>query len=93
MLINDCMNDYTGGSWLSLLKYWIAQFSGCVMIDLRGSSANMENLLRICPRPANTLKETVHSSPIVKVCKPTKTMVEVTFNTAITFALYYCEKL
>ena len=31
-----------------------------VMIDLRGSSANMENLLRIRSGPANTLKETVH---------------------------------
>ena len=30
-----------------------------VMIDLRGSSANTENLLRIHSRPANKLKETV----------------------------------
>ena len=31
-----------------------------VMIDLRGSSVNTENLLRIRSGPANTLKETVH---------------------------------
>ena len=31
-----------------------------VMIDLRGTSANMENLLRIHSGPANRLKETVH---------------------------------
>ena len=30
-----------------------------VMIDLRGSSANTENLLRIRSRPANRLKETM----------------------------------
>ena len=30
-----------------------------MMIDLRGSSANMENLLRIRSGPANRLKETV----------------------------------
>ena len=29
-----------------------------VVIDLRGSSANTENLLRICSGPANTPKET-----------------------------------
>ena len=33
-----------------------------VMIDLRGSSANTENLLRIRSGPANTLKETVHTT-------------------------------
>ena len=33
-----------------------------VMIDLRGSSANTENLLRIRSEPANTLKETVHEA-------------------------------
>ena len=54
-----------------------------LMVDLRGSSANTENLLRIRSGPANTLKETMHSSPAVKVRKPTKTTVEVTFNTAI----------
>ena len=32
-----------------------------VMIDLRGSSANMENLLRIHSGPTNRLKETVHT--------------------------------
>ena len=32
-----------------------------VMIDLRGSSANTENLLRIRSGPANRLKETVHA--------------------------------
>ena len=31
-----------------------------MMIDLRGSSANTENLLRIRSGPANRLKETVH---------------------------------
>ena len=29
------------------------------MVDLHGSSANMENLLGICSEPANILKETV----------------------------------
>ena len=33
-----------------------------VMVDLHGSSANMENLLRIHSGPTNRLKETVHSS-------------------------------
>ena len=37
-----------------------------VMIDLRGSSANTKNLLRICSGPANRLKETVQSH--LKVC-------------------------
>ena len=31
------------------------------MVDLHGSSANTENLLRIRSEPANRLKETVHS--------------------------------
>ena len=35
--------------------------SVAVMIDLRGSSANTENLLRICSGPANRLKETVQN--------------------------------
>ena len=35
-----------------------------VMIDLRGSSANMENLLRIRSGPANRLKETVQQDPV-----------------------------
>ena len=33
--------------------------SMAVMIDLHGSSANMQNLLRICSGPANRLKETI----------------------------------
>ena len=52
-----------------------------VMIDLRGSSANMENLLRIRSGPANRLKETVHSSARCKSSQTYKMMVEVTFNT------------
>ena len=39
-----------------------------VMIDLRGSSANTENLLRIHSRPANRLKETVY----LCMCTPHK---------------------
>ena len=54
-----------------------------MMIDLRGSSANTENLLRIRSGPANRLKETVHSSPRCKSSQTYKTMVEVTFNTVI----------
>ena len=37
-----------------------------VMIDLRGSSANTENLLRIRSEPANRLKETVHFQMMAK---------------------------
>ena len=54
-----------------------------VMIDLPGSSANMENLLRIHSGPANRLKETMHFSPRCKSSQTYKTMVEVTFNTVI----------
>ena len=54
-----------------------------VMIDLRGSSANTENLLRIRSGPANRIKETVHSSPRCKSWQTYKTTVEVTFNTVI----------
>ena len=54
-----------------------------VMIDLCGSSANMENLLRIRSGPANRLKETEHSSPHCKSLQTYKTTVEVTFNTVI----------
>ena len=49
-----------------------------VMVDLHGSSANTENLLRIRSGPANRLKE--HSSPHCKSLQTYKTMVEVTFN-------------
>ena len=72
----DCLE---GLGWASLNTG--LHSSMAVMIDLCGSSANTENLLRIRSGPANRLKETVHSSPVVKVRKPTKTMVEVTFNT------------
>ena len=54
-----------------------------VMIDLHGSSANTENLLRIRSGPANRLKETVHSSPHCKSLQTYKIMVGVTFNTDI----------
>ena len=36
-----------------------------VMIDLHGSSANTENLLRIGYVPANRLKETVQFGPVL----------------------------
>ena len=81
MLKLDCLTDAEGLDWASL-NTWL-HGSVTVMIDLSGSSANTENLLRIRAGPANTLKETMHSSPVVKVCKPTKTTVEVTFNIAI----------
>ena len=29
MIIQIRLNEWLGGSWLSLLKYWTAQFSGC----------------------------------------------------------------
>ena len=35
------------------------------MVDLHGSSANTENLLRICSEPANRLKETMQSGSLV----------------------------
>ena len=53
--LNDCSE---GLGWASLNTG--LHGSMAVMIDLRGSSANTENLLRIRSRPANTLKETVH---------------------------------
>ena len=37
------------------------------MIDLRGSSATMENLLRICSGPANRLKETVQTAAHIRL--------------------------
>ena len=39
-----------------------------VMIDLRGSSANTQNLLRIRSGPANRLKETVQFVCSVSEC-------------------------
>ena len=51
-----------------------------VMIDLRGSSANMENLLGTRSGSANRLKETVHSSLHCKSLQTYKIMVGVTFN-------------
>ena len=53
----DCLE---GLGWASLNTG--LHGSMAVMIDLRGSSANMENLLRIRSGPANRLKETVQFS-------------------------------
>ena len=58
------MTDSKGLCWTSLN---IGLYSSVVvMLDLCGSSANTENLPRIHSRPANRLKETVHSSPCCK---------------------------
>ena len=55
----DCLE---GLGWASLKTG--LHGSMAVMIDLCGSSANMENLLRIRSGPANRLKETVQNTPI-----------------------------
>ena len=60
-LIDYCLE---GLGWASLNTG--LHGSVTVMVDLHGSPANMENLLRIRSGPANILKETVHSSPHCK---------------------------
>ena len=70
------LNEWLGGSWLSLLKYWTARFSGC--------DGRLAWLLSEYAKPSQIdLKRPCIPPPIVKVHKPTKTMVEVTLNTAI----------
>ena len=49
----------TGGSWLNLLKYWTARFTGSDGRLAWLPSESIEALLESL-RPANRLKETVH---------------------------------
>ena len=59
--LDDCLTDsylLIGGSWLSLLKYWIAQFSGCDD-RLAWLLSEYGKPSQDSPEPANTLKETV----------------------------------
>ena len=53
------LTDQEGLGWASLNTGLHGSMT--VMIDLRGSSANTENLLRIRSGPANRLKETVQA--------------------------------
>ena len=43
-----------------------------LMVDLHGSSANTENLLRICSGPANTLKEIVQVTQYIVLIRDAK---------------------
>ena len=75
------MIDSFGGSWLSLLKYLTARFTGCggrLAWLLREYVKSSQDSL---PDLQIDLKGPCIPPPIVKVRKPTRTMVEVTFNT------------
>ena len=74
----------SGGSWLSLLKYWTARFSGCDGRLAWLLSEYGKTFSGFAPDLQIDLKRPCIPPPVVKVHKPTKTTVAVTFNTAIT---------